>query len=111
MFDFFGDLIDDVVGFFTGDLLGAVAKTAAGFIIGGPSGQQQTTRQPTPQSKVHTGVATSRVARPDVPGTPGVADVDAFHAEWLARMSKFVSLASITDTGSPRTLGTQARRN
>lgn len=106
MFDWIGDIVD----FVTSDLFGAVAKTAASFIVDGPSGQQQTTRQPTPQSKVHTGVATSRVARPDVPGTPGVADVAAFHAEWMARMSKFVSLTSITSTGGPRTLGTQARR-
>jgi hypothetical protein len=113
MFDFIGDLIDDVLSIFGvsgGDVISGLITTASEFIIGGPSGQQrQTQRQP--ESKIAGGVATGRVPRPDVPGAPGVADVDAFHAEWLARMRRFASLAAIVDTGGPRTLGTQARRN
>lgn len=89
----------------------AFAKTAAEFIVGGPSGQATSSRQPQLQSKIAGDLAaTSRVSRPDIPSIPGVADVDAFHAEWIARMSKFASLASITTTSGPRTLGTQARR-
>ena len=94
-----------------GVLLEAGIKTAGEFVIGGPSGQQQST-QPQPVSKVSAGaVSTSRVPRPDVPNAPGVVDVDTFYAEWIARMSKFASIASVTGTGGPRTLGTQARRN
>ncbi len=95
-----------------GVLLEAGIKTAGEFVVGGPSGQPQQTSQPQPVSKVSGGsVSTSRVPRPDVPNAPGVVDVDTFYAEWIARMSKFASIASITGTGGPRTLGTQARRN
>ena len=115
LFSFFGDIVDGVSEFFdTGfgsELVTAGIKTAGEFVIGGPSGQQQATRQQ-PVSKVAGGgVATDRVPRPDVPGAPGTADVDVFHAEWMARMRRFASLAAATDTGGPRTLGTQARRN
>ena len=115
IFDFLGPIIDGVSEFFdTGfgsELVTAGIKTAGEFLVGGPAGQQAT-RQPQLQSKVAGGsVATARVPRPDVPGAPGTADVDVLHAEWLARMRRFASLAAATDTGGPRTLGTQARRN
>ena len=117
LFSFFGDIVDDIGSAIfgstdlSGQLITAGIKTAGEFIIGGPSGQQQGTRQQ-PVSKVAGGgVATDRVPRPDVPSAPGTADVDVFHAEWMARMRRFASLAAATDTGGPRTLGTQARRN
>ena len=118
IFSFIGDAVDLVGDFFgsgdlSGQLITAGIKTAGEFAIGGSSGsgQQTSTRQPQIQSKIASGVATSRVPRPDVPNAPGVVDVDTFYAEWLARMRQFSTLASSTDTGGPRTLGTQVRRN
>ena len=114
LFSFIGDAIDFVGDFFdTGfgsELITAGIKTAGEFLIGGPAGQQQSAQR-TPLSKVAGGsVATSRVPRPSTPGPPGIADVDALHSEWLARMRRFASLTAATDIGGPRTLGTQARR-
>ncbi len=104
LFSFIGDAIDTVGDFFGAtDLGGAVIKTAGEFVLGGPSGQQRQTSQRQPVSKVASGgVATSRVPRPDVPGPPGVSDVDAIHAEWLSRMHRFAALASVTNTSVRR---------
>lgn len=115
MFEFLGGIVDFVGDFFDtgfgGELLSAGLKTAGEFVIGGGASGQQRATQRQPISKVAGGgVATSRVPRPDTPAAPGVVDVDTFHAEWMARMRRFASLAAATDTGGPRTLGTQARR-
>lgn len=116
LFSFIGDAIDFVgdaifgATDLSGQLGSAIIKTAGEFVLGGSSGQQQAAQR-TPISKVAAGsVATSRVPRPSTPGPPGIADVNALHAEWLARMRRFASLAVATDTDGPRTLGTQARR-
>ncbi len=100
LFSFIGDAVDFVGDFFgADDLVGAVVKTAGEFVLGGPSGQQQQAPQRQLVSKVAGGgAATSRVPRPDVPGPPGTVDMDAFHAEWIARMRKFSELASVTNT-------------
>ncbi len=100
---FFDGIIDAVIP--------AVVKTAGEFVIGGPSGQQQPERQQQLQEKVGGFITTKRVSRPNVPGTPEVADVATLVAEWKARMNAFSALASVTDSGKPRTLGTQARRS
>ncbi len=95
LFSFFDGIIDAFIP--------AVIETAGEFIIGGPSGQQQQATQRQPVSKVAEGsVATSRVSRPDVPDPPETVDVDTFHAEWMARMSKFSELAAATNTGQIR---------
>ncbi len=114
LFGFIGDAIDFVGDIFgstdlSGQLITAGIQTAGEFLIGG-SGQQQGSSQSQPVSKVHGGVATGRAPRPNTPDAAGVADPATFYAEWIARMSKFTTLAATTSTGGPRTLGTQARR-
>ena len=114
MFDWLGPVVDFVGDFFDtgfgGDLISAGIKTAADFVIGGSgaSGQQGTRRQPV--GKIHGGVNTSRPPNSGSPDTARVFDTASYHADWMARMSKFSTLAAITNTGGPRTLGTQARR-
>ncbi len=83
-------------------IIPAVIKTAGEFARGGPSGQQQPEQQQQLQEKVGGFITTKRVSRPDVPGTPGVADVATLVAEWKARMNAFSALASASNTGQIR---------
>jgi len=94
-------------------IISAAITTAGEFILGGGPAEQapQPKQIPLQGNIAGTGGRTTRVSRPETPSAPGVADVDEFYAEWFARMRKFSNISAVADTGGPRTLGTQARRN
>lgn len=85
-------------------IIGAVISTAGDFILGGSSAEQVPTSTQTPlQGKIAgPGSGTGRVPRPSTPDAPGVADVDQFYAEWFARMRRYASVTSATNTQARR---------
>ena len=118
IFTFIGDIVDDV-GTFLGvggtDLSGAIIeagiKTIGSDLFSGASGSGGTSITNVPIQKTKsTGVATSRVSRPTTFDAPSIDSVTRNHAEWMNRLARYAQLAAATDTGGPRTLGTQQRR-
>lgn len=107
LFSFIGDAVDFVgdalfgADDLSGTLLTAGIQTAGEFLVGGPSGSG-TSQKRQPVIQRHGGIDSRSVPRPSGPGPAGVADVEALHAEWIARMNKFAALASVTSTGGQR---------
>jgi len=99
LFSFIGDAVDFVGDLFGAeDLGGSIIKTAGEFALGGDKDSQGGGRRGLPTPTRHGGVSTRRGSQPSSPSPPGVFNTDQFHAQWLARMNKFATLARQTET-------------
>ena len=107
------------MGFFSGNifesLITAGIKTAGEFVIDGASGSADAKAALSSETAIQktksAAVSTARVPRPSTPDAPPVSTTDDKYAEWFTRLNNYKRILAATDTGGPRTLGTQQRRN